>query len=412
MNFLENLREASRSIQGNVLRTILTAAIIAVGIFCLVGILTAIDAIQNSVNNNLASLGANTFEVKSTQPNRRQRRGVEEKRLPPIHYEEAVTFKERFASDGAVITLSALVSAGAELKHLSKKTNPNITLMGIDENYVAVKAYNLAKGRNFSNAELMHGINVAVLGSEVAETLFDKENPVGKNISAAGNRFKVIGVLEKSGSVMGGGGADRLMLVPMETSRVLSGSRTVTYDITAALRQSTDAGNAMGEATGLMRLIRHDKPGEPESFEVVKSDSLSSSLDEIAGFLRMGGGIIGLITLLGASIGLMNIMLVSVTERTREIGVRKALGATPARIRQQFLLEAIVICLLGGLVGILLGIAGGNLAAVLLNSGSFVIPWVWMLLGLVVCVAVGLASGYYPAYRASKLDPIEALRFE
>jgi putative ABC transport system permease protein len=212
---------------------------------------------------------------------------------------------------------------------------------------------------------------------------------------------------------MGGGGVDRTFLVPLEVARRLSANRKITYDITTLLIQSTDFSMAMGEATGLMRQIRQDRLGKADSFEITKSDSLTEELNSITGNLQIGGFIVGFITLLGASIGLMNIMLVSVTERTREIGIRKALGATPTRIRQQFLIEALVVCQLGGVAGVLLGILIGNLISSLIaDGGSMVIPWVWMGMGLLVCVVVGLLSGYYPAWKASRLDPIESLRFE
>ena len=412
MNFIENLKEGLRAIKGNMLRTILTASIIAIGIMALVGILTAVDAIKASVTNNLSSLGANNFDIESTQPWRRARRGLEEKTYPAIRYEEAVYFKERFDSYSAVTSISSRISGNAELKYRSKKTNPNTTIIGADEGYLHIKSYNITKGRNFSFTELDKGANVTILGDEIAGTLFGKEDPLGKYINASGKHYKVVGILDKSGSLMGGGGADRIIILPLVTARTLVSNRSVTYDITSSVKSPTDMEDAIAEATGLMRQIRHDTPGKEDSFKITKSDSMASSLDNIAGYLRIGGFLVGFITLLGASIGLMNIMMVSVTERTREIGVRKALGATPSRIRQQFLAEAIVICQLGGLAGVVLGILFGNGVAKLLNSDTFIVPWGWTIFGLATCVIVGLISGYYPAYKASKLDPIEALRFE
>jgi putative ABC transport system permease protein len=251
-----------------------------------------------------------------------------------------------------------------------------------------------------------------IVGDEIRLKLFPKQSCVGKYVSAVGRRFLIVGRLEKSGSSGGGGGADRLALVPLETGNQLPRQRALTYDIKTATDQAGTLAFLMGQATGVMRAVRHDKLGQEDSFVVESSESLAATLDSISGKVRAGGSIMAFITLLGASIALMNIMLVSVTERTREIGIRKALGATAAQIRLQFLIEAIVICLLGGSLGILLGVLGGNGVAKLVGSGAFLVPWVWMIVGLVICVGVGLGSGYYPASKAAALDPIDSLRYE
>ncbi len=410
MNLTENIKEGLRSVQGNALRTVLTALIIAIGIMSLVGILTAIEGIRASVNSSFSSLGANAFDIQSTRPWRRARAGVNEKVYPPMEYRQAARFKKMFQYPSD-ITLYTGVSGTAEVKYKSKKTNPNARVMGTDENYLSIKDYKLESGRGFSNNELESAAWVVIIGQEIKTTLFDRLDPLNQYISLLGGRYKVIGVLEKQGGMMGSS-ADRMLMLPLETARRVAGGQRLTYDITVAVKDPTQLETIMGEATGLMRLIRRDKPGQPESFEIKASESLASRLDNIAGYLRIGGGVVGFITLLGASIGLMNIMLVSVTERTREIGIRKALGATPLRIRQQFLIEAIVICLLGGIAGVIFGLLVGNLLSSLISSGGFVVPWLWIVVGLVVCVVVGLLSGYYPAYRASRLDPIESLRFE
>lgn len=412
MNLLENVRESLRSIKTNLLRTVLTALIIAIGITSLVGILTAIDAIKHSITNSLSSLGANTFDVvhKGADGRRGGQRGVEDKTYPPISYAEAYKFKELYVFP-ADISIHLDVTGNAEVKRRSKKTNPNMVIIGGDENFLDVKGYELEEGRNFSNIEVQYGTNVAIIGDEIVNTLFENEEPVNKEISFYGIKFKVVGLLKKQGS-MGGGGSDRSIIIPTETARKLSSGNQLQFQISGSVNNPMELDKAMGEAIGLMRSIRQDRTNMEESFEVKKSESLAESLNEIAGYLQIGGFVIGFITLLGASIGLMNIMMVSVTERTREIGVRKALGATPLRIRQQFLIEAIVICLIGGIAGVIMGIAIGNGIAFLIDAGSFIIPWIWVFAGLIICVLVGLSSGYYPARKASKLDPIEALRFE
>jgi putative ABC transport system permease protein len=411
MSISVNINEALKAIKENLLRTSLTAAIVAIGITALVGILTAIDGIQYSISSGLSDLGANSFDIKDfSRGGRRNRGGIVETTKQPISYNQIKEYKERFPLS-ATISIFSDVSGSAEAKYGSKKTNPNIPVRAIDENYLTVKAYNINKGRSFSSVEIRNGSYVCIIGTEITKTLFDKEDPINKGITVGGTHYKVIGVLEEESSI-GGSGINRMVLIPLQTGVAVSAGRRLYFTAINYIKDPTKINYSMGEAEGLMRQIREDRLGEKSSFEIARSESLASSLEETSGTLRIGGGFIGFITLLGASIGLMNIMLVSVTERTREIGIRKALGATPKLIRAQFLMEAIVICQIGGAVGIILGILIGNLVATLLSSGTFVVPWAWMSGGIIVCFIVGILSGYYPAYKASKLDPIESLRYE
>jgi putative ABC transport system permease protein len=411
MDLLENIREALKSIRSNMLRSSLTAAIIAIGLLSLVGILTAIDAIKSTVSSGFSELGANSFDIQDLDGRRTfggRRVGGTKRNMS---YREVNEFKERFASQFQV-SISGFVSGDVEVKYASKKTNPNSALFGVDQYYVENKALKLAKGRNFSPLELQSGANAVIIGHEIARLIFDNIDPIGKVVGFMDRKFVVIGVIDKSGG-LGGGRSDRSLYIPIENAYRLSSSDTeISFTITASLSDPAKMDMAMSEATGVMRLIRKDRLGEASSFEISRSESLASSLDEISGTLKLGGAVIGLITLMGASIGLMNIMMVSVTERTREIGVRKALGATPSRIRQQFLIESIMICIIGGLVGILMGMLVGNLVAKFFGDGAFLVPWLWIVLGLAVCIVVGVMSGYYPASKASKLDPIESLRYE
>ncbi|MCS6820932.1 MAG: ABC transporter permease [Microscillaceae bacterium] len=418
MNFQENIKESFRAIRANILRTILTGLIIAIGISSLVGILTAVDSIQASVNNSLANLGANAFDIYATGSRGGGRRGGFgfEKVAKPISFKQANEFKERYQKAHANTRVSIMVNVTgiAEAKYQSKKTNPNSRVVGVNEHYFAVKSFEIVKGRSYSTTELDLGASVAVIGSEIATTLFEKSNPLDKWITVFGNKYLVIGVLKETGSSMGGAGSDRGIYIPLENARRLLADvkRQPNYDITVLLSSTTDFEMAMSEATVLMRKIRQDGIGLPNSFEISRSETLASRLESITSTLRLGGFVIGAVTLLGAAIGLMNIMLVSVTERTREIGIRKALGATPFRIRQQFLIEAIVICQLGGFAGIVFGIGIGNGVAGLLGVTDFFIPWIWIIVSFIICVLVGVIAGYYPAHKASQLDPIESLRFE
>ncbi|QKG52372.1 MULTISPECIES: ABC transporter permease [Hymenobacter] len=415
MTFLENIREALRSISGNLLRTILTALIVSIGLMALVGILTAIDAMRNSLGDTFASLGANAFEIKAKgYGNRFRRGGVQGKQYPALSYLQATLYKKELTrrEPGTIVGLSAFISGATEIKANGQKTNPNMQVIAGDENYLRIQSYALTQGRTFSPSELNTGANVAIIGQEMKDKLFPQVNPVGKYVYALGKRFQVVGQLEKSGSTMGGSGADRLLLVPLETGNQLPRTGALTYDIKTATPSAGSLGFLQSQATGVMRAVRNDRLGQEDSFEIESPDSLSGTLDSLSGNMRLAGGLIAFLALLGASIALMNIMLVSVTERTREIGIRKALGATARQIRLQFLIEAIVICVMGGTLGIMLGIGAGNGVAVLAGSKSFLVPWLWVGVGLTICVTVGLLAGSYPAGKAAALDPIDSLRYE
>lgn len=413
MDALENIRLALRSIRSNLLRASLTLLIIAFGIMALVGILTAIDSAIYSLNDSFSSLGANTFNVEPRGTSISGRRGGRSfKRGEPFTYRQALEFKERFDFPGVRTSLSLVCTGRATLSYKDEETNPNVRMIGVDENYLRAKGTDLEMGRNITQREALNGNNVTLIGADVVEMLFDGNNEQAMNslINAGNIKLKVIGILQSKGASMNQS-EDRQLLIPLQTAKRYFGTARTNYDIITAVSEADQIDNAIASATGLLRNIRKRKASQENDFEITKSDGLIDVIKENTLYLRLAAVMIGLITLLGAAIGLMNIMLVSVTERTREIGINKAIGATRRSIMTQFLTEAVIISLLGGIIGILLGVLVGNVVSYFMG-GSFVFPWLWITVAVVTCTFVGLISGLYPALKAARLDPIESLRYE
>lgn len=408
--FKENLRVSIKAIQSNKIRAILTMCIIAFGIMALVGILTAIDAIKSSLTSQFTMMGANTFTISSRSISiQRGSGGHRSRNYSRISYREALEFKEKF-TEPAWVSIGYNASSLATVKYGTEETNPNISLKGVDENYLTVSGYEIGNGRNFNADEVQLNRRFVLLGSEVANDIFPAGvDPVGKEVTVTGLRLQVIGVLKSKGaSVMSD---DKVCFMPVTTARQYFSRPNMNYSITVMPMNPVNLDVMTGEAEAVFRIVRNLDPKDESDFSVSKSDSILNMLLKNIRYVTLAATLIGVVTLVGAAVGLMNIMLVSVTERTREIGVRKAIGAKPSTIKYQFLYESVMIGQFGGIFGIILGIVIGNAVSTMLRS-TFVIPWFWVLTGIIVCFIVGVVSGYAPAVKAANIDPIEALRYE
>jgi len=408
--FWENLRIATRSVRSNLLRSILTILIIAFGIMALVGILTAIESIKSTINSEFSRMGANSFMIESRSV--QIHIGNQRNRVinnSQITYDESTRFKNDF-NFPALVSIMVRASGNSTVKYKSVKTNPNIPVIGTDENYIFTSGLEIEKGRNFTFQDVNSMKNFVIIGSQLSTKLFGTDNPLDEIVNIGDGKYRVIGVLKEKGSSMGNN-IDQICVLPVTSVRLYFSQPNMMYRITVLPNSAQLVDIALSEAEGLFRQIRKLGLADENDFNLNKSDNLAKMLIDNIKYVTLAATIIGVITLLGAAIGLMNIMLVSVSERTREIGTRKAIGANSKMIRRQFLYESVMIGQMGGLLGIILGILIGNLVSVLMGS-SFIVPWLWILGGILVCLLVGVLSGLLPAIRAARLDPIMALRYE
>ena len=409
--FKENIRIAFGSIKTQLLRTILTVLIIAIGITALVGILTVVTALENTVSTNFASMGANTFNINQYENTVRNRGGNEREIINPIiSYPEAVAFKNKYKYPFTEASLSFTATSKAEVKYLDTKTDPEITVVGVDEHFISNSGLETTLGRSFNQFDIDNNTYSCIVGSDFEKGLLKDINPIDKVISIRGARFKVIGVLKEKGSTFGNS-QDLRVLIPIQVARSLFTAPNINYTVSVMVSKKELLDQAVDNATSTMRRVRKLSPVRDNNFGIGRSDDLINRILGITQYLGWAAWIISVITILGSSIALMNIMIVSVTERTREIGVRKALGATKITISVQFFIETLLIGQIGGLIGIILGILVGGAFAGIMDF-AFVIPWKAIFAAFGTSFLVAIVSGLYPAIKASQLDPIEALRYE
>ena len=424
MKILDVWSLAFRTVRGNKLRTGITVAIIAFGIMALIGIITAIQAMNQKFTESFSTMGANGFTVRYKERNihfgndnsdlKVSKKNAKKQKVSSlgkkITIEQAEAFVNRFRFD-AQVGLSTLASRNGIVNYGTKKTTPNVFLFGGDENYTALNGFRVEHGRNLTRQEVQSGGNFCVIGNHIAEKLFKDRNAAAVNntIRINGIPYKVLGVLASRGSSFGFN-RDKVVIMGYRNVR-RNFNPDPGFVIGVSVTDIHQVEEAMGEAEGVFRSVRKLSTTEESNFVLDRSDSVAEKAMNAIGFLTISATVIGMITLIGAAIGLMNIMLVSVTERTKEVGLIKAIGGKSKTVRQQFLTEAVIISIMGAIFGILLGVGVGNLFAVFLNTG-FVVPWNWVLYGIIICTAVGLLAGMYPALRAGKLNPIEALRYE
>ncbi len=406
----ETIKLSVNTIRENKLRAILTLAGITIGVFSIIAIMTLLDALQSGIEGGLSQLGSNTFQVQKFPAMNfgDPRMRAKYRNRPDISYEQGIRLIEK-------ATLPKYVSleywkGGRVFKYGQESTNPNMGMLGGVPDFLPCNSYSVKEGRMFTTAEMNSSASVTVIGMEVANKLFPKLNPIGKKIILDKNEFIIIGILEPKGESFGQS-QDNLALVPI--TRMIEIYGNTNYSLNIAIQAPSKAlyNETVEQVTSVMRIIRKDKPGEDNSFEIFSNESLINSVNSFTKYFKYGAGFISFIALLAAGIGIMNIMLVSVTERTKEIGIRKAIGAKSRNILSQFLVEAIILCQIGGIAGILLGVIAGNLLGIYLKT-AVVIPIDWVLIGLIICTIVGIVFGVYPAYKAAKLNPIDALRYE
>lgn len=408
MNLTQTLAISLQSLKNNKLRTALTILGVVVGIFSIIVIMTVITMLQNSIESGLSQLSKNTFQIQKHDPTVGGGGHMRDRSRRDITIEEANRLKES-------LTQARYIGAeqwqfGIVVKYGNRETNPNIQVAGITTDAMMTNNWVVAEGRSLRENDIDNSRNVCIMGQDVVSRLFPNIDPLGQTVRVDGRPFLVIGVLERQPSLFGQS-RDNYIIIPISSWQSMYGKRSRSINITVMSHSMEDYNDLIESAIGHFRQIRRNAPGQPNDFFIFSNESMIGMVNNITGPIKYGALAVSVIALLAAGVGIMNIMLVSVTERTKEIGIRKAVGAKKSHILIQFLIEAVILCILGGLLGIILGVSIGNLAGSFLEAQRAV-PVDWVIIGISLCIVVGVIFGTYPAYKAANLDPIEALRYE
>ncbi|HVN48288.1 MAG TPA: ABC transporter permease [Bacteroidota bacterium] len=407
MEFTEIIKLALWAVRSNKLRSMLTLLGIAVGVFSIIGVMTAVQVLQNSIESGLSGLGAHTFQIQKEPVMANRKEWLKAQKRKDIKFEQGMELKTK-------MTLAQYVALEAwksplTVQNGSLKTNPSVSLAGEEPEGIPANDWTIAEGRGLSENDQQYGNKVVILGDDVVKKVFPFGGAVGNKVRVGDEWYQVIGVFESKGSIFGGNNGN-FVVIPLSTFLNEYGKdRSLHIMIKAKDQDVYD--DCLEEARFHLRTLRNVPPGSEDDFAIFSNDSLISTFNDFTFYIKMGVGFISFISLIAAGVGIMNIMLVSVTERTREIGIRKAIGARRSNILSQFIVEAVVLCQIGGMIGIVIGILIGNMVALLFNV-PMVFPWMWAFLGFIITSFVGVVFGVYPAWKAANLDPIEALRYE